>query len=116
MNPAEEYILNQTETFKNMLLRLQVLVETTVPGVDLLFKYKIPFYYLKGKPFCYLNVTKSYVDVGFWNASRLTKHSEHMTTAGRKFMKSLRYYAEEDINDTIAIEVLEEAFEVHPKP
>lgn len=115
MNPAEEYILNQREPFKTMLLQLQVLVETTIPSVELQYKYKIPFYYIDGKPFCYLNATKGYVDVGFWNAKYLTKYLEHMTTAGRKVMKSLRYHSIEEINDVILIEVLQEAYTVKGK-
>lgn len=115
MNPAEEYILNQSEPFKNILLHLQVIIETSIASVDLQYKYKIPFYYIDGRPFCYLNATKDYVDVGFWNAGHLTKHLEHMTTAGRKVMKSLRYKNLEEINDQILIEVLQDAYVVKDK-
>ncbi len=115
MNPAEAYILDQPEPFKSILLHLQVLIETTVPSVELMYKYKIPFYYIEGRPFCYLNHTKGYVDVGFWNAGHLTKHLEHMTTAGRKVMKSLRYTSVEDIDSTILIDVLKDAYEVKHK-
>lgn len=115
MNPAETYILDQPEPFKSILLHLMVLIETTVPSVELMYKYKIPFYYIEGRPFCYLNHTKGYVDVGFWNAGHLTKHLEYMTTAGRKVMKSLRYTSVEDIDSTILIDVLKDAYEVKDK-
>jgi len=115
MNPAEEYIINQSEPFKSMLLQLQVLVETTIPEAELKYKYKIPFYYINGKPFCYLNVTKGYLDVGFWNAKHLSKHLEHMTTAGRKIMKSLRYKGIDDINEQVLIEILQDAYSVKEK-
>ncbi|MDY8138565.1 DUF1801 domain-containing protein [Aquimarina sp. 2201CG5-10] len=115
MNPAETYILNQPEKFKTILLQLQVLIETTIPSVELLYKYKIPFYYIDGKPFCYLNAAKDYVDVGFWNAAHLTVHLDHMTTAGRKVMKSLRYRSIEEIDHTILIEVLQDAYKVRGK-
>jgi len=81
----------------------------------LLYKYRIPFYYLDGKPFCYLNVSKGYLDVGFWHAAHLTNHTELMVTEGRKVMKSLRYYTPEDINEEILIEVLQEAYELRNK-
>jgi len=82
----------------------------------LLYKYKIPFYYVDGKPFCYLNVAKKgYVDVGFWNAAHISVHLEHMTTADRKVMKSLRYKSEDDLDDTILIEVLLDAYKVKDK-
>ena len=115
MNPVEEYILQQPEPFKSMLLQLQVVIENTIPEVELLYKYRIPFYYIAGKPFCYLNVTKGYVDVGFWSSVHLTRHQESMITAGRKVMKSLRYYTPQDIQEEILIDVLQEAFKVRGK-
>ncbi len=116
MNPAEEYILNQSEPYKTILLHLQVVIETTVPSVELMYKYKIPFYYVEGRPFCYLNAAKKgYVDVGFWNAGHLSVHSEHMTTEGRKVMKSLRYHNPEDIQENILIDVLLDAYNVRDK-
>jgi hypothetical protein len=46
MKPAEEYILNQPEPFKSILLHLQILIKVNFPEVDFPFKWKIPFYYL----------------------------------------------------------------------
>ncbi|MBM1106205.1 DUF1801 domain-containing protein [Aurantibacter crassamenti] len=115
MNPSEAYILNQSEPFRGMLLHLQSVIEMTIFEVDLKYKYRIPFYYIEGKPFCYLNQSKDYVDVGFWNAAHLTKNVEYMTIAGRKMMKSLRYKSLEEINDKILIEILQEAFLVRNK-
>lgn len=115
MNPSEEYILNQPEPFRSILLHLQSVIEMTIAEVDLKYRYRIPFYYVDGRPFCYLNQSKDYVDVGFWNATHLTKNIELMTTAGRKMMKSLRYNSLEEINDTILIEVLQDANSVKDK-
>lgn len=115
MNPAEQYILNKEEPFRSVLLHLQSVIEHTIPDVDLKYKYKIPFYYINGKPYCYLNKSKDYVDVGFWNAAHLTLHTEHMVTAGRKVMKSLRYKSLEDIDNVILIDVLKEAYVVKDK-
>ena len=112
MNPAENYILSQPEPFRSILLHLQSVIEQTVHEVDLKFKYKIPFYYLQGRPYCYLNQSKNYVDLGFWNAAHLTIHLEHMTTAGRKMMRSLRYTSLEEIDHTILEELLKEAYRV----
>lgn len=111
MNPAESYILDQVDPFREILLQLQVLIEGTIPELELKFKYRIPFYYLDGKPFCYLNVPKkkTYVDVGFWSSAHLTVHQEHMVTEGRKVMKSLRYQNLQEIDATILCEVLLDA-------
>ncbi|MRI02201.1 DUF1801 domain-containing protein [Kriegella sp. EG-1] len=110
MNPAEEYMLNQPEPYRSILLHVQSIIEMTITEVDLKFKYRIPFYYIEGKPFCYLNQSKDYVDVGFWHAAHLSNNLEYLTTDGRKMMKSLRYTTLEDINDSILISILKEAY------
>lgn len=115
MNPAENYILDQQEPFRSILLHLQSVVELTIKDVDLKYKYRIPFYYLNGKPFCYLNQSKDYVDLGFWNSAYLTAHVELMVTEKRKVMKSLRYKSLEEINDTVLVEVLQDAYSVRDK-
>lgn len=112
MNPSEEYILKQPEPFKSILLHLQSIIELTVPEVDLKYRYKIPFYYINGKPFVYMNQSKDYVDLGFWHASKITVHLDKMTTAGRKVMKSLRYYSLEEIDNDVLIAVLQDAYSV----
>ena len=115
MNPAEDYILGQPEPFRSILLHLQTVIEQTVPEVDLKYKYNIPFYYLEGRPFCYLNRARDYVDLGFWNAAHLSVHLKHMTTAGRKIMRSLRYVSLEEINHEILVAVLKDAYSVKDK-
>lgn len=112
MKPAEAYILNQPEPFKTILLHLQILIENTFPEVDLQFKWKIPFYYLDNKPFCYLNPSKKkgYVDVVFWVSAHLTKYNEFLISDNRKVVKSLRYFKLEDINEDVLLTVLKEAF------
>ncbi|WP_420320092.1 DUF1801 domain-containing protein [Flagellimonas sp.] len=117
MNPAESYILDQPEPFKSILLQLQVLIETTIPNLELKYKYKIPFYYLDGKPFCYLNVPKkkTFVDVGFWSSAHLTVHLDKMVTEGRKVMKSLRYTSLEEIDTAVLMAILKDAQSINHK-
>ena len=109
MNPAENYMLSQPEPYRSILLHLQVMIEKTVLSADLKYKFKIPFYYIEGRPFCYLNQSKEYVDVGFWNAAHITVHKELMVTAGRKVIKSLRYTSLKDINNDVLTAVLLES-------
>ncbi|WP_339661699.1 DUF1801 domain-containing protein [uncultured Polaribacter sp.] len=117
MKPAEEYILNQPEPYKTILLHLQILIENRFPEVDLKFKWKIPFYYLDDKPFCYLNPSKKkgYVDVVFWVSVHLTKYNEFLISDNRKVVKSLRYFKLEEINEEILLSVLEEAHQLKEK-
>ncbi len=108
MNPAEQYILNQEEPFRSILLQIQVIVENTVPELALKYKYRIPFYYIKNKPFCYLNAStkKQYVDIGFWKGNEIKIHEDYLVTEKRKMMVSLRYFKLEEIDDLVLREVL----------
>ena len=115
MKPAESYILNQPEPFRSMLLHLQILIEAAVPDIELKLKWKVPYYYYKNNPFCYLNVTKGYVDVGFWASAHLTKYIELMVSKDRKIVKSMSYFSLDEINEEILFSVLEEAQEVNHK-
>ena len=67
MKPADLYILNQPEKYRNMLFHIIAVVENTLPEATLEFKWRIPYFYYKKKPFCFLNVSqkRGYVDVAF---------------------------------------------------
>ncbi|MBT8303011.1 MAG: DUF1801 domain-containing protein [Bacteroidia bacterium] len=112
MNPAEEYILNQPEPFRSILMHLQVVLEHTLPEAELKYKWRIPCYYIGKKPICYFNASykNQYVDVGFWQlAHLLTKWDEYLVKENRKVVKSLRYRSLEEINDEIFIAILKKA-------
>ncbi|MBT8283942.1 MAG: DUF1801 domain-containing protein [Flavobacteriaceae bacterium] len=115
MDPASAFILDQTEPFRSILLHLKGVIEREIPDVTLKFKYRIPFYYLEGRPFCYLNQTEDYVDLGFWMAAHLSVHLDKMNTKGRKMMKSLRYRNLGDIDEDILCDILRNAYEVRNK-
>ena len=90
-------------------MHLQVLVEYTLPKAVLLYKWKIPCYYIGKRPICYLNQSKDYVDVGFWHASHLPeKWYTYLITEKRKVVKSLRFKELEDINDAVFIAILKD--------
>jgi len=109
VNPAEAHILNQPEPFKSIFMHLQVLVEHTLPEADLLYKWRMPCYYIDKRPICYLNKTKDYVDVGFWHSAHLSKQWDaYLISENRKVVKSLRYKTLEDIDDSIFISILKE--------
>jgi len=106
MNPAENYILKQPEPFRSILLQLQIIIESTVPDIEMMYKWKIPYYYLSGKPFCYLNVTKGYVDIGIRYGDYLNGFNEYLVAENRKSFKSLRYHSVDEINHEILTQVL----------
>lgn len=96
-------------------MHLQAVIEHTIPNADLKYKYRLPFYYVEARPCCYLNSSKGYVDLGFWNAAHLTVYLDKMVTEGRKVMKSLRYTSLEEIDDEVLIAILKNAYEVRDK-
>ena len=114
MNPAENYILKQQEPFQSILLQIQLIVESTLPQLDLKYKYKLPFYYLNGKPFCYFNTTKKYVDIGIVKGSQNQIYLDKLVAEKRKKMVSLRYYRIQDIEVDVLISVLKKASELYP--
>ena len=88
-----------------------MVIQTTLPDLELLYKWHLPFFYVNGKLiFCFFNQSKNYVDVGFYHGAHLTVHQDKLISKNRKHMKSLRYFTLEDIDDEVLIEVLEEAY------
>nr|WP_299128952.1 DUF1801 domain-containing protein [uncultured Winogradskyella sp.] len=116
MNPAEAYILKQPEPYKSILLQLQAIIEAVAPDSELLFKWKIPFYYNNDIPLCFLNQSKDYVDLAFWHYEQMDKFTEHFVNANRKSIRSLRYKSVEDINDDAIVYVLEKQLEINTNP
>lgn len=109
MNPAEVYILNQSEPYKSILLHLQVLIEHTLPEAELLYKWRLPCYYMGKRPICYINQAKDYIDVGFWHSAHLSKKWDtYLVTENRKVVKSLRYKSLDAIDDAVFISILKE--------
>lgn len=109
MNPAEQYILESKEPYRSILLQLQATIENLFQDAELRFSYKIPFFYLDGKPFCYLNQTGDYIEVGFWHSAYLKEHRYAMVSDGRKVMLSLRYRSLEEIDMKLLKAILREA-------
>lgn len=115
MNPAERYILEREQPYQEILLYLQAFIEGTLPNLHLRYKYKIPFYYLNGKPFCYFNASykKKFVDIGFWKGKEIKIHQDHQVTENRKQMMSLRYKSLEEIDENVLIDVLQFAAKLY---
>ena len=115
MKPQDLYILNQPEKYRNMLLHIIAVIEQTLPDVVLEFKWKIPFFYLNNKPFCFLNVShkRKYVDVAFNNGFQLKNNLEILNGYKRNTYKSLRYFSIETIDNAVLISVIQEAIKLY---
>jgi len=114
MNPAENYILNQPEPYRSIVLHLKMMIELTLPEVELKYKWNIPCFYIGKSAICYLNVSqkKQFVDIAFWNSAHLTKHLNVLISENRKVVRSLRYSTLEEIDDQILTDVLKDAYSV----
>lgn len=111
MKLAEAYILNQLEPYREILLNLQVIIENAIPELELLYKWRIPYYYYNGKPFCFLNAShnRKYVDVAFNNGYELKSNLKFLNGDKRNTFKSLRYFSIDEINFEILVATLEES-------
>ena len=111
MNPAEDYIFRQPEMYREMLLHIVAVVEYELRDTELLFKWGIPYFYYKKKPFCYLapNHKRKFVDVGFAKGFQLLKNQDFLVDEKRNTVKSLRYTTLEGIDNSILKSVIEEA-------
>jgi hypothetical protein len=111
MKPQDLYILNQPEKYRDMLLHIIAVIEHTLPEVVLEYKWKIPFFYLNNKPFCFLNVSHKgkYVDVAFSKGFQLKNNLEVLNGDKRNTYKSLRYFSLETIDNAVLISVITEA-------
>lgn len=111
MRPTDEYIFRQPEKYQAMLLHLLAVVQRAIPELELLFKWGIPFFYYRKKPFCYLapNHKKGFVDVGFARGFQLKRNQEALIGEKRNTVKSLRYSTLESIDNLILADVMQEA-------
>ena len=107
MKPSDEYILKQPPDFQEILFYIISVVEKELSNTELLFKWGVPYFYYKKKPFCYLapNKKRGYVDVGFAKGFQLTIHLDVLVGDNRNTVKSLRYYSSEEINLKILISI-----------
>jgi hypothetical protein len=115
MNPAAAYIMEKEEPFRSIMMHLRSVMEHYVPAAELRYKWKVPYFYLEGRPFSYLNQARDYVDLGFWNSALLTAHPQHLNLYGRKLVRSLRYTSLEDIDQEVLVDVLMEASRLQEK-
>lgn len=110
MNPAQNYILSRPEPFRAILLELSTVIENQIPEAQLLYKWRIPAYYIDNKPFCYLNQSTDYIDLGFWHAAHITVHPDKLIQEKRVFIRTLRYKSLEDIEFNVLVDVLKDAY------
>lgn len=114
MNPVEEYILRQPQSFQDIMLYVIKVVEKELKESEFLFKWGIPYFYYKKKPFLYMAPNKKgYVDLGFARGYQLVLNQEALIGEKRNTVKSLRYSSLEEINHEILLSVVHEAITLY---
>jgi hypothetical protein len=115
MRLTDEYIFRQPEKYQSVLLHLISVFEREVPGLELLFKWGMPYFYYKKRMFCYLisNPKKGFVDAGFARGFQLKRNQEYLVDEKRNTVKSLRYYTLESINNEILVDVIQEILSLY---
>lgn len=115
MKFADEYILCQPEKYQSILFHLISVFERELSDLELLFKWGVPYFYFKKKPFCYLapNHKKGFVDVGFAKGFQLIRNQDWLVDEKRNTVKSLRYFSLEDIDNIILEDVIKEASTIY---
>lgn len=98
------------------MLQLQAIIEAVVPEAELLYKWRIPFYYCNGIPLCFLNQSKDYVDFAFWHREKFVKYTEYFVNTNRKTVTSLRFKSVDDIKDEVIVHVLKHQLEININP
>ncbi|MDR6845908.1 DUF1801 domain-containing protein [Flavobacterium granuli] len=115
MKITDEYIYRQPEKFRSIVLHLISVFEREIPELVLYFKWGIPYFYYKKKPFCYLapNHKKGFVDAGFTRGFQLRRNQDYLVGEKRNTVKSLRYYNLVDIDNAVLVDVIKEASKLY---
>jgi hypothetical protein len=106
-NPIDHYFLQQPEPIKGCLLFLRRYILTQNNFITEKWSYGMPFYYYKGKRFCYLWVHKKYNQpyLGIVDGNKV-EHAD-LLQEDRSRMKIFLMDASQDI----PLDTLEEIFQ-----
>jgi len=107
MNPVEDFIYQQEESVKEIMLYLHdlMLSRDLRPKIS----FRIPMYY--GKSWiCYLNpLKKGGLELAFCRGNELANASGILEDKGRKQIMGVSFQELRDINETAVLEILDEA-------
>ena len=107
----DQYFLDQPEPQRSCLLALRSLILDFYEPISPSWKYRMPFFCIKGKMFCYLWVDKKTKDpyIGFVNGGLLDHPM--LEKGNRSRMKILRVDPSKDLPVELIVELLERSLE-----
>lgn len=109
LHGIENFYLNLTEPNRSCMLSLRDFIVPLHEDITQEWKYRLPFFYLRGKMFCYLWMDKhtGYPYIGFTDGGKM--NHPMLVQGDRKRMKILAINPKEDLPLKVLNEVFEEA-------
>ncbi|MCX6182831.1 MAG: DUF1801 domain-containing protein [Bacteroidetes bacterium] len=108
MKAAENYIYDAPEKYRDLLYRLREILLNASPYIEEKIAYMVPFYKHFGM-LCYIAHGKRGVEVGFWRGHELSNEQGVLISDGRKIVRSLVYEKMEELDESILMEIVQEA-------
>lgn len=109
MKPVDHFYLDKEEPVKSCLQALRSIMFNYNPDITEHWKYGVPFFYFKSKPFCYLWIDKKIKHPYIGVVKGIFIDHPMLDQGNRKKMKVLPIDPNEDIPLVIIHEILDEA-------
>ena len=115
LNDLDNFYLKYAEPQKSCLLALREIVMMYDKGISQEWKYKLPFFYYKGKPLCYLWIHKINKQpyIGFVDGNKMD-HPQ-LLFENRSRIKILLFDPNVDIDIKIINQILKKAIAIKSK-
>lgn len=109
LHEIENFYLNLSEPNRSCMLSLRDFITPLHKDISQEWKYRLPFFYLRGRMFCYLWMDKktSYPYIGFTDGEKMNHPC--LVQGERKKMKILSINPYKDLPIIVLNEVFEEA-------
>ncbi len=97
MNVLDEFYYRQTDAIREVLLAMREIILSRDPAITEHWKYNMPFFYFRGKMFCYLRIDRR--DGRPYLSMADGKYIDHplLEQESRKRMRILRLNPESDL-------------------
>lgn len=105
LDVLDEHYSSMLEPNKSLFLFLRDYL-LKMDGMDERYRYKLPFFYYKNKPFCYFHKTKENKPYIGFNRANQVEH-DALAQENRKKMKVLYLNPNEDIEIDVLNEILD---------
>lgn len=112
ISPLQEFYLKQEEPNQSCFVALKEIILQSSPHLTEEWKYKLPFFYFKGKVFCYLWKDKK-TNIPYIGFMQHGLEDDSLFKGDRKRVQILSVNPEEDIDIETINRVLEKAIVIH---